>query len=105
MTPRRISDCGWFVKAEPIRDAKTCREACKVLNIPQKRILGGNWVCYKDSKGNCYQNGKYGGGGSLVCKNLTPKPQNLKRLVGKYLKIYYAQHSYKSYTPPKRPCF
>ena len=46
--------------------AKKCRVACKILDIPQKQILGGN-VCYKDSQGNCYQNGRNGAGDSLVC--------------------------------------
>ena len=58
--------------------AKKCRVACKILDIPQKQILGGN-VCYKDSQGNCYQNGRNGAGDSLVCQK-----------VGKFLKICFA---------------
>ena len=48
-------------------DEKTCKEACKALNVPQIQILGNN-VCYKDIHGNCYQDGKNGAGATLICK-------------------------------------
>jgi len=50
-----------------IYDASTCKNACDELSIPKQEILG-SYVCYKDSKGKCYQNGHNGGGASMVCK-------------------------------------
>ena len=50
-----------------IYDAKTCRDACKTLNLQQMEILGGE-LCYKDSQGNCYQNGGNGDSASVICK-------------------------------------
>ena len=47
-------------------DEKTCKQACKALNVPQIQILGNN-LCYKDHQGNCYQNGRNGAGASLIC--------------------------------------
>jgi len=49
-----------------IMDEKTCKQACKALNVPQIQILGNN-LCYKDHQGNCYQNGRNGAGASLIC--------------------------------------
>ena len=55
-------------------DAQTCREACQTLNLPgtYMQILGYN-LCYKDSLGNCYQDGeekwaRNRAGVSLICK-------------------------------------
>ena len=50
-----------------ITDESTCIKACMRLNVPLKEILG-NYKCYKDSQGNCYQNGQNGDGASLICK-------------------------------------
>lgn len=50
-----------------IYDATTCKNACDELSVPRQQILGG-YVCYKDSKGKCYQDGYNGGGASMVCK-------------------------------------
>ena len=47
-------------------DQSTCKTACDKLNIPKKQILG-NYGCYKDGGGNCHQNGKNGGGASMIC--------------------------------------
>ena len=51
-----------------INDKETCITACDDLEIPKKSILGG-YVCYKDSRGYCYQNGHNGAGASMVCTN------------------------------------
>merc|ERR1712136_369940 len=50
-----------------IADEKTCREACTFLNLPLGQILG-NYKCYKDGQGNCYQNGRQGPEASMICK-------------------------------------
>ena len=50
-------------------DESTCIKACMRLNLPLKEILG-NYKCYKDGLGNCYQNGRNGDGASLICKML-----------------------------------
>ena len=50
-----------------ITDGTQCRTACKKLGLPLKQILG-RYACYKDRKGNCYQDGHNGAGASLVCK-------------------------------------
>ena len=50
-----------------ITDAETCKKACDDLKIPKQSILGG-YVCYKDGKGYCYQNGYNGAGASMICK-------------------------------------
>ena len=62
-----------------IMDEKTCKQACKALNVPQIQILGNN-LCYKDHQGNCYQNGINGAGASLICTKY-----------GELWKWYYAQ--------------
>ena len=54
-------------QGEAIMDIKTCREACKTLNVQESGIFGGN-VCYKDIQGRCNQNGKNGPVASLICK-------------------------------------
>ena len=54
-----------------INDQAMCKNACTQLNVPHKEILGG-FVCYKDGGGNCHQNGKNGGGASMVCKGNIP---------------------------------
>ena len=51
-----------------IRDQAMCKKACTQLGLPLREILGG-FVCYKDYRGFCYQNGQNGGGASMVCKN------------------------------------
>ena len=51
-----------------IKDKEACILACDDLKIPKKSILGG-YVCYKDSRGHCYQNGHNGAGASMVCTN------------------------------------
>ena len=48
-------------------DEKTCREACKTLNVKESGIFGG-YVCYKDAQERCNQNGKNGPVASLICK-------------------------------------
>lgn len=50
-----------------IRDQTICKKACTQLVLPLKEILGG-FVCYKDYRGYCFQNGQNGGGASMVCK-------------------------------------
>ena len=57
-------------------DAQTCREACQTLNLPgtYMQILGYN-LCYKDSLGNCYQDGEdkwpqNRAGISMICKKI-----------------------------------
>jgi len=57
-----------------IMDEKTCKEACKALNVPQIQILGDH-LCYKDSQGKCYQNGENGAGASLICKKYDDKAE------------------------------
>lgn len=47
-------------------DQSTCKTACDKLNIPNGEILG-NYGCYKDGGGYCHQNGKNGGGASMIC--------------------------------------
>ena len=48
-------------------EEKTCREACKTLNVKESGIFGG-YVCYKDAQERCNQNGKNGPVASLLCK-------------------------------------
>ena len=50
-----------------IRDKETCETACQKLDLPQKTLLG-NFRCYKDEQGDCYQNGQNGGGASIICQ-------------------------------------
>ena len=50
-----------------IRDEIMCRKACTLLVLPIKEISEG-FVCYKDYRGHCFQNGQNGGGASMVCK-------------------------------------
>ena len=55
-------------KGTPITDETSCREACKALNLPPAGILGNN-VCYKRGyNGKCYQDGKQGASGYLICE-------------------------------------
>lgn len=49
-------------------DRSSCQEACKILGIPEKDILG-DFACYKDFENNCYQNGQNGEGASMICKS------------------------------------
>ena len=53
-----------------INDISTCQKACNELTIPVKQLKDGD-ICYKDREGNCYQNGKNGGGAAFVCKKGT----------------------------------
>ena len=55
-------------KGYTINDLATCKKACDYLKLPKQSIVGGN-VCYKDSRGNCYQDGWNGAGASIICKN------------------------------------
>ena len=55
-------------KGDTINDKATCRKACDYLKLSKRSIVGGN-VCYKDSRGNCYQDGWNGSGASIICKN------------------------------------
>ena len=61
-----------------IADEKTCREACTFLNFPLGQILG-NYKCYKDGQGNCYQNGRQGPGSSMICKASEKNSGRLKK--------------------------
>ena len=59
------------------------------LNLPLKEILG-NYKCYKDGLGNCYQNGRNGDGASLICKMLaTQKGKCCIRLKNYILGLKY----------------
>ena len=58
---------GTCSEGSAIMDEKTCREACRSLNIPQEEILG-NYKCFKDEFGDCYQNGRQHSGASMICK-------------------------------------
>jgi len=49
-----------------IKDGTECRKACDHLKIPKQSILG-SYVCYKDARGYCYQDGWNGSGASMVC--------------------------------------
>ena len=52
----------------PITDDTSCRVACKAMNLPEARIHGNN-VCYKrEYNGKCYQDGKQGATGYLICE-------------------------------------
>lgn len=62
--PKGSGDCS---EGTQIKDEKTCKEACTFLNLPLGEILG-NFGCYKDGQGNCYQNGRQGSGASMICK-------------------------------------
>ena len=55
-------------KGNTIKDRATCKKACDYLKLSKQSIVGGN-VCYKDSRGNCYQDGWNGAGASIICKN------------------------------------
>jgi hypothetical protein len=50
-----------------IKNEILCRDACTKLGLPQKIIITG-YVCYKDRRGHCYQNGQNRDGASMVCK-------------------------------------
>jgi hypothetical protein len=53
-----------------IKDEILCRDACTSLGLPIKEIING-YVCYKDRRGHCYQNGQNGDGASMVCEKLS----------------------------------
>ena len=51
-----------------ITDEKSCREACKALNL-QEGAIHGNDVCYKRGYNRkCYQDGQQGAGAYLICE-------------------------------------
>ena len=52
-----------------IRDQTMCKKACNQLVLPLREIIGG-FVCYKDYRGYCFQNGQNGGGASMVCMQI-----------------------------------
>lgn len=52
-----------------IKDQEMCKAACTEFAYPQKEILGG-FKCYKDHRGYCLQNGKNGGGASMLCEQI-----------------------------------
>ena len=57
------TDCRY---GDPIMGASECREACQTLNLPQMQLQ--NWqLCYKDSQGKCYQDGRNGAGATPIC--------------------------------------
>ena len=57
-----------------INDISTCQKACNELKIPVKQLKDGD-ICFKDREGNCYQNGKNGGGAAFVCTKGTIVPK------------------------------
>jgi len=62
-----VKGTGTCSDGEVIMDKETCETACRKLNIPQKTLLG-NFKCYKDGQGFCYQDGQNGGGASIICR-------------------------------------
>ena len=54
-------------EGEIIKDKTLCKDACRELGLLQKEILG-NFNCYKDLAGNCYQNRHHGAGASMICE-------------------------------------
>lgn len=48
-------------------EESSCREACRLLGLPAKKLLGG-FACYKNYLNNCFQDGENGGAASLICK-------------------------------------
>ena len=69
-------------EGKPIVDEKSCKEACKSLDLPQDGMqcddLGYGCKCYKDHNGTCYLHGSLeafinekdliGIGASMICK-------------------------------------
>jgi hypothetical protein len=53
---------------EPITDPEGCSSALTSLGIPIVGVVSGSAVCYKDGRGNGYNNGLNGGGAYLICK-------------------------------------
>ena len=51
----------------PVTDKATCESACIKLDLPVKKLSDG-FVCYKNKKGKCFQNGKNDKKSRLVCK-------------------------------------
>ena len=62
-----VKGTGLCSEGELILDRSTCKKACKILKVPEKQILG-DFKCYKDRHGNCYQNGHNGDGAFMICK-------------------------------------
>ena len=56
-------------EGDRVTNAGTCRDACRELNISfQENDIQSGYLCYKDARGKCYQNGLNGNGASLICK-------------------------------------
>ena len=51
-----------------IIDKSMCLKACTTLGLSLKEILG-DFACYKDHRGHCFQNDQNGGEASMVCEN------------------------------------
>ena len=56
-----------------VRDKQECEQACTNLGIPlsENPFIDGR-SCYKDKKGGCEQNGKFGKKDAMVCKVYEP---------------------------------
>ena len=52
-----------------ITDKTECEAACDAVGAQSPRNLKDGKPCYKAGNGKCRQNGAYGGGASLICKN------------------------------------
>merc|ERR1719167_233710 len=53
-------------QGDMVATAEECKRACKYLGLPIKEILP-RWFCYKDSRGDCYANGRSGPGAQVIC--------------------------------------
>ena len=51
-----------------IWDEMTCRNACKFLSIPEKNFKTGYYMCYKDKRGDCNQNGRNDDEARPICQ-------------------------------------
>ena len=51
-----------------IWDEMTCRNACKFLGLTEKDFKTGNYICYKDKRGKCSQNGRNNEEARPICK-------------------------------------
>ena len=59
-----------------IWDEMTCRNACKFLSIPEKNFKTGYYMCYKDKRGDCHQNGRNNDDARPICQTSGIEKEN-----------------------------
>ena len=67
MQQRGKRDCS---DGSMIRDTTECEAACDAVGATAPKSLKDGKPCYRNGQGKCRQNNAFGGGASLICKNI-----------------------------------